>query len=133
MLLERRVIKILNETRQELTRYPTREHLVVYLEKKRWPRWNYCFFSRERFHNFIDDVLGDCIEGRNAYIAYLEDRTSLAVTDKGREFIKLDCFLEECFKKHSHSTTLLLGSGGGIFITWLVIYFWRFMRSMIGL
>ncbi len=113
-----------------MTRYPNREQFLAYLDDKKWPRWNYPFYQKERFHNFINDVLGDCIEGENGHIAYLEDRTRLAVTDKGREFIKLGGFIQAYLKKHDRLVVFIFGSGGMAAIIWLIVYFWNLLRAI---
>ena len=126
MLLERLLVEILNETRQEIGNYPTRDEFLAYIERKKWPRWNYPFYSKDKFHNFINDVLGDCIEGEYGYIAHQEDRQRLAVTAKGRKFIAIlnGGFIEEFRSRRKRTTDMILaivlsGSFGA-----LVAHFW---------
>lgn len=120
MLLERRLVKILEDY---YIRKPTginRQEFIIYITNKlKWHRFNY-FLKKDEFSNKIVRLLIDCIDGE--YIT--ESDGVINVTTKGRDFIKLGGFIEEVLKKrgrlHRGLLQILSGATIGAIITWLL-------------
>lgn len=120
MLLERRLVKILEDY---YIRKPTginRQDFIIYITNNlKWHGFNY-FLKKNEFSNKIDRLLTDCIDGK--YIT--ESDGILNVTTKGRDFIKLEGFLEEVLKKrgrlHRGLLQILSGAAVGAIIAWLL-------------
>ena len=132
MLLQRKLIKKLDDYNLNHDEGISRQQLVDSITKlKIWP---YCFwYGQERFRRKINTVLGDSIRGEYDYIAEDDDRESLVVTTRGREFIKLPFgFFEEVLKRRRRTSHFLFG--GAIFstLTGLVVHFWPLIISKLG-
>ncbi len=131
MLLEKKLVKMLNKYHEKCGLCMTREEFVDYVLKKRLFRLNYLFHKGNLF-NMVNLALSDCIEGSRKYIGYNEDRKNMKVTLEGRRFIRLFGLTEAWLGEHSKFQAVLLGSGGTIII-WLLAHFWPAIRVTLGL
>ena len=131
MLLQRRIVIILNDYFIDNGRGLSREDLVVYVAaKKLWPRLYYLWPREDKFRNRVDQALGDCIRGEFGYIEEDDDGQTLLVTPKGRDFVSIlsGGFLEEYLKRRRRSSGYVIAvvTSGFIFtVIQLVAKFWQ--------
>lgn len=131
MLLQRRLVIILNNYFIDHGKGLTREDFVTYVaDKKLWPRLYYLWPRRDKFRNRVSQALGDCIRGEFKYIEEDEDGKNLLVTPKGRDFVSMlsGGFLEEYLKRRHRSSGYVIAvlTSGFIFtVIQLVAKFWQ--------
>lgn len=123
MLLQRRLVVMLNNYYINNGSGLSRDEFVNYVCNKMWPRLLYFWPQKDKFHNRINLVLGDCIRGGLSYIAEDDDGKTLLVTTKGREFISILSlgFYEEFRKRRKRSTDIIHERFTGGIITILII------------
>jgi len=129
MLLQRRLVKILEEYNLNNQYGITRQDFVAFItENKLWPRINYFWYKKNKFSRKVDAVLGDCIRGAYGYISEDDDGLTILVTTRGRDFIKMPLgFFEEFLKRRKRTSHFLFGGALGVVITalaWFIAYLW---------
>lgn len=109
MLLQRRLVVMLNNYYIKNGSGITREDFVEYVSNKIWPRLNYFWPRKERFKNRVDQTFGDCVRGNFAYASEDDDGKKLLVTTRGREFISILSlgFFEEFRKRRKRTTDVI--------------------------
>lgn len=136
MLLQRRLIVLLEKYRIKYNLNPSREFFIEIISKKKWPRWNYFYLNRQAFSRKIDGVFGDCIRGKDPYVAEDESGDKLFVTTRGREFIKKTKLPEELLKRYNRTSQFFKGSLFGAMApttAWLIKHYWPWISSQLGL
>ncbi len=120
MLLERRLVKILNNynickgetNRSDFVNYITRSKI--------WPRINYYFvFNNQIFRRKIEICLDDCL----AY-GFINEK-EFTVTKQGRDYIKLLGFLEEFLKRRKRTVVNSLSFMIGVLTAYLINLFYK--------
>lgn len=130
---QRRLVKILEEYNLNNEAGITRQGFIDYItEVKLWPRINYFGYKKDKFYRKMDVVLGDCIRSYG-YIGEDDDRKTILVTTKGRDFIKPFGFFEELLKRRKRTSHFLFGGAFGAIISGVIVHFWSLISSKLGL
>lgn len=118
MLLERRLVKILNNY-NIYKGLISLDNFIDYVLKIKWPRINYFYYRDGIFRRIIKIAIDDCI----AYEFIINENNNLKVTNKGRDHIKLLGFVEEFLKRRKRTIVNTSSFIFGGLITYLVSYF----------